>query len=867
MALTSKSSLWHLFARLMGLAGFVAAIIGLIAWQSLGQSQVGQIVLWLGIAGVVLALFFEIRGLYTFASGRRSAEGVNAFVQVLLALALLVGVNVFSFSHYQRCDWTRDQTFTIKPEIREQLAKLRGQTDIIVFQRHLSFGQVAENKQDNYDAAAERKIVEKVKDIVEQFQELGPRFRVQVLDIQDEDYTSKLQQIRATSPDLADAIEKAPENSIFFHTQRDPDKLESGKVQRLAFHDIYQLNREASKSANNEQGNLVLSYQGIEPFARKILNIEEKQPRVALAVIHPFLSLSDDKIDFYTMNGAKKVFDSFGFKTQDIILRSQTMDEPTAFTFDENEYETLDELRIELEESEKELKKRIQLVSDELKLWQSSSLEELNKKFIYVGVEGRYRLVERPVYDKLVKSGRTLPTSHVDDKDRQRELQSVEASLTVLQLNLEKEVEPELKKVREQQKKLNIENLEEQRRITDVKTKMRRLLADVDLLIVPRLTMVDLPKGWVIGNEEHKLDPAQFAAVKEFMKAGKPVLFCLSPSNERPQKGPSFGTDSVEDMLQELGFKLPKQAILHMAETKAFAQRRGGIMVAENTPVEVPPVQFEWKTGTGIPGKQVKATTAEPHPIRTSLGFLANSLGKSKELDVRIRYLRPVYYLKPRFEPEGIATVVALATTGILGAVPPWIEQNTPKFEEKAVFMMSDKEAWNEDNPFPTREKTPRYKPAEPDDPNLGTLLERRQGPLPVAAAAVVELPRSWTPERSEEAWAASIVALAGLPLHSAGVLVAPRTTKETERLAVVGSGAAFVGKNLTPVQQKLLLDLSNWLLGRDDLLARNQETWEYPRVAFSETSYLLWQWFTRLGLPVFFVVLGATVLLVRQMR
>ena len=74
---------------------------------------------------------------------------------------------------------------------------------------------------------------------------------------------------------LADAIEKAPENSIFF--------LSQGRVQRLGFNDIYQLDSEASLTANHGKGNLVLNYQGMGPFARKILNIEEKRPRLAVA--------------------------------------------------------------------------------------------------------------------------------------------------------------------------------------------------------------------------------------------------------------------------------------------------------------------------------------------------------------------------------------------------------------------------------------------------------------------------------------------------------------------------------------------------------------------------------------------------------
>ncbi len=162
----------------------------------------------------------------------------------------------------------------------------------------------------------------------------------------------------------------------------------------------------------------------------------------------------------------------------------------------------------------------------------------------------------------------------------------------------------ELAVVVNEQKGLNIENLDEQRRITDLTAKMNRLLADVDLLIVPRMTFLDIPRRDIILNRAHKLDDAQLHAIKDFMKAGKPVLFCLGPSNEpsRDAQMPDFsGPDPLEGMLGELGFKLPKQTILFNVETKSFAERRGNLII-QGTQVEVPPVEFDWKPGAGLPG-------------------------------------------------------------------------------------------------------------------------------------------------------------------------------------------------------------------------------------------------------------------------
>src|SRR5262249_22973251 len=56
-------------------------------------------------------------------------------------------------------------------------------------------------------------------------------------------------------------------------------------------------------------------------------------------------------------------------------------------------------------------------------------------------------------------------------------------------------------------------------------------------------------------------------------------------------------------------------------------------------------------------------------------------------------------------------------------------------------------------------------------------------------------------------------------------------------RVAVIGHGGPFLGTSLNPLQEKLLLDTCNWLLGRDDRLARTHDDegnpipqWRYPR-------------------------------------
>src|SRR5262249_14262062 len=140
------------------------------------------------------------------------------------------------------------------------------------------------DKPDRYDYAAERKVVEKVKDLAALLREVGPRLRVEVLDVEEEGYEDKLDRLTAGAPELRKAIEAAPENAIF---------IRGGKhVQQLSFNELYQLDKVASREG---RGNLVMLGQGadgrgIEPFVRRVLNLEQRRPRVGVLVVHELLT-------------------------------------------------------------------------------------------------------------------------------------------------------------------------------------------------------------------------------------------------------------------------------------------------------------------------------------------------------------------------------------------------------------------------------------------------------------------------------------------------------------------------------------------------------------------------------------------------
>src|SRR5206468_3032251 len=121
-----------------------------------------------------------------------------------------------------------------------------------------TFGRI-DDKSDSYYDAAERKVVEKVKDLVDQLREVGPRFHVEVLDSNEEHLADRLQALTQGRPELRQAIDAAPESSLFFYSKEADGK---GHVQRLSFSDFYLIDKTASQTDRGGQGNLVLRYQG-----------------------------------------------------------------------------------------------------------------------------------------------------------------------------------------------------------------------------------------------------------------------------------------------------------------------------------------------------------------------------------------------------------------------------------------------------------------------------------------------------------------------------------------------------------------------------------------------------------------------------
>jgi hypothetical protein len=827
----------HFLIRFLGLTGVLVAVVGLFlayqqfllaSWETarataedalhgiLPGDSASRLAVFLtmgGAAAAAFALLVEILLLLRFAAGRRSLSGLNATVQVGLAAALFLAVNVWAFNYSARQDWTRDQLFTLPAEDRAALTKLDRETTIIVFQRKSTFGRLS-SEEDSWENAAETKVVEKVRDLVDQMRALGPKFKVEVLNKKDLDFQDKLTALTENRPELRRALDEAPEDSIFFYAKDDKDRE---RIQRLSFNAFYLLDKTASAEDNGGRGNLVLLNQGVKPFVAKVLNLEEKRPKVGVLVIHEWLATTGGGPDELTMAGLRKSLTSYGFDVKDVILKKWDdvgPPKPDAFTFEENK---LNRLEAEKKDAEQE-KQTYQAERDELtrmlRDWESMSLEDLTKKYA-----AQFRVKE--------------VTANV-----RRQL------MPVLRLNLQlreeglKEKEAELKEIEKGLKGLDREKAAEAGRMP-LRDKMARQLADCDLLIVPRMTLRNVAIGDLIPSRLYRLDQAQADAVRDFLKTGRPVFACFGPVNDprerlQPLDPAEAGPDPLESALERLGLRFGRQTVLFNVESKAFAERRTGLPTSGA--VKVPTVIFDWPTAalSRSPAEQASGEL-KPNRIRESMRILARGVGKDVErkpeetrletdvageqaagsegkLDLRLRHPRPIYYEPRRGE--------ALAYD--------------------PVFMTTDPASWNDDQPFPTRERTPHFEPAK-DDPNKGTFDEKRRGPFPIGVAVEAPLPVDW---RASDG-----------------------SGPATVRVAALGHGGLFVGPELTPAKEKLLVNVCNWLLGRDDVLPREDVKWSYPRVVQDERENTLWQWGARLGLPVLFLYLGLVVLLVRRVR
>jgi len=846
-------SYFRFLFRFLALAGLlVACVAGLICAAELsglsvpilkaafkGESgPVARNALWALVGGAATALVvvaFDLLVGVGSSAGRRSFLGFNVIIQVLLAITLLVGINIWSFRNYRRVDVTREREFTLPDDVAADLRKLRGETTIVVYLPHKTFGRFSD-KPDRYDNAAEQKVVEKVQDLVQQLREFGPQFRVIVLDVNERDYAQQLAIQVAKFPNLAKAIDVAPENSIFF--------CSGNHVQRLGFNEFYQLDKTASAEANGGRGNLVLLHQGIVPFARRVLAIEEKRPRVALLASHPWLS-SEGQVEGYSLAGLKKSLTDYGFEVRDILTNKLSGRRGRGLRL-EKAVLSLDESRFDRVEAQLSAW-RLKVLRDGAELAEGKAMfdlvaskmtdDELDRKLSEM--YGRRVTMPTDVRSRLVKS----LTQRIPELDRDLEKNKVKTQ----------EFEHELETLQDQ------EAVAEGQRQTDLNKKLTTLLSDCDVLVIARMTLIDTSIGDVVPSALHQLDENQLAAVKEFMVAGKPVLFCTGPTNEPPgpeeERRPPQPIDGLEFLMNEVGFAFAPQAVLFDSEAEAYATNQVLSFGRGGGAETVPPLEFP-QGEVSITARLDRPGTLKPNPLAASLRLVQRSAGQPIEL--RPRYPRPIY-----FRPLRGASDTAVS------------------------FLQTNKASWNEDNPYPTDDRpVPGYDAPKPEDATSGTLHERRRGPFPVGVAVETTLPVQWSNPSLGAAQTAQLalggagdfgpfpVGIASASFMPAESLV-PDTIKNGSdyqspkrvRIAVIGHGGWFSGFELKPAQETLAIQTLNWLLRRDDRLPQADRVWQYPRVEMTRPETIYWIGGVVLGPPILLAIYGFMVLMARKTR
>ena len=546
---------------------------------------------------------------------------------------------------------------------------------------------------------------------------------------------------------------------------------------------------------------------GVQNFADKVFKIEEKKPRIGFAVVHGFLG--QDGPEIFGMPGLKEALPARDFEGRDIVLRKMPRFEAAALERDESRYEQLELQKRLYDRSIKELEAKRAYGRSDKKYWETTSVEDINKKYVLVPDFGRWiHTTHEEVEEIRRETRRTVPTRRITQEYKDAEIAEWVEYLDAYESELALKKE-RLDKTNVGKSTLRVENLAEQRRITDVREKFKRLLADIDLLVLPRATFRDLMRGQRIPADIHPLETDHIEAIKDFMKEGKPVLFCLGPMNAGEGERFDPSEDSIEKLLGSFDVQLPNQAILFASEEDAMEEARERLAPPGGAVIEIPPALFEWKK---LPeARFLAAADGKPAPpIRSSLQITLRGLGEKSKEGFRINYFRPVYVVRKNWAPEAVASAVSGLTlpwpAGTIQGLVDFHTRLNKKFDEKSVFLMSDTDCWNEDQPIPSRDfsYTPRFKRPNRNDVAKGTVQEKRRGPFPVGVALEANVPLEW---------------------YADDGLQKPQKV----RLAVIGQGGVFVGDKLSPMREKMFVDVANWLLGRDTLLAQGRDDLAIP--------------------------------------
>ena len=843
----------RMFLRFLGMTAILAAGAGAIYlssvlpnWkpetlQSALKKELGNTAFYGSLmlfGGVLLALFsglVELLSSLKGGTGGRGAVGMNAAVQSGLAIALVIAINVYAFMHPASFDLTSNRQFTLPDHVVADLQKLKSETTIVVLQQHKTFGQLSA-KPDRYDYAAERKVVEKVLDTVDLFRKFGPQFKVVVLDVEEDSFQKKFEAVTKDRPALRDAINTAPENSIFFWSE--------GKVQRMSFNEFLQLDKVASKKGN---GNLVLHPQGIGSLVKRVTAIEEKRPKVAVAVCHEWLTTQvTEGQEQYTLAGLRKSLTEHGFDVVDVVLKKSGNRrglEAAAFTYQETKLKRLEAALVSAKRAvdiERNYTARLERHRKRVDDVKEKPIADRLPAYFEVWKDLQRILVtakdlEPAEYEEFERS--TL--AYLQGKERRQPSDQAEADEEYQQ------IENELSEIKKQER--SIEDLY----LSNVKAKFTRMLDECDLLILPRMTIINptMPQS-VIPRQLHSLNREQAEVIRHFMEAGKPVFFCAGPINEpRGNRNPLYD-EEVEKLFTERGVEFGNQTVLFNAESKAFREVQGDQL--GGAAVKLPPLSVK-------PPADWRGRSLRPNPVSSALQVLMNSV--DQPLDIQIRAPAPVRLSDAAQKKQAFA----------------------------AEFLWTSAKSWNETYPFNGTLRVIReigqeiVEPEEPprldtesdsaDKKDGGGASVERRGPFSIALAAELPLPEKWLIDAAAEHYRYS-----DLPALTRLLAITQRAhdSQKRTRFIVLGHGGLFSKPELNPATEQLLLLACNWLLKRDERLPHVADPgapiaidrpWEYPRVEMSPGTKEMWHWGAFLGLPALCVYLGLVVLMIRKVR
>jgi hypothetical protein len=898
---TTFGNRYRLVVRCVGLTALVIAIVGsLVALTAPDRPPSGDFgrilaivqgtepasvalragwgVALLGFTVTLVWLISELLGGLFLVQGRKQAAGTANSIRIVLALLLCIVVNLVSFREHRKFDLTRSAQFTLPAEATQQLRQLRAEspTTVVVLQLHKTAGTLTD-KPDAYDYAAERKTVEKVRDLVDQLREFGPQFTVAVLDVEDEKFERQLRELSQRRPGLRDAVLTARENSVFLYadgkvrseSRAEADRALAGPfppavspdpddtnrrlvypagVTRVSFTEFLQLDKTSSREATATEreglsgllggvaylpgvpgrGNLVLIPQGEETFLRRVVALEERRPRVGLAVIHPYLS-SRETLDEYSAAGLRQSLEANGFQVTDLILKRWSRGGPptaAAYTFEESELDRV-ENRVNLLTLLLNDRDTAIAIFEQARQRSEATLARLNEPM----TERARIIAEAAAPLQRFVQGRITTEAQL-----RTVLQSLNETVTTLRDERAEFARRLAEATPRYQELVRDERASEGRRMTDVAAKFRANIAELDALIVPRLTTLDLTKGEVIPPDLFRLTAEQATVIREFVASGKPVLFALGPTNVG-RSTPGGTADEIEALLPRLGIQLGRQTVLTDREATAMAERRDDALGSK---VDVPSLQFDPSLTEGD----------VPNPVAEAFRVTARAV--DRRLEIKRSGYRPLQ-LAPGFA-RGSAPAVEVARTS--------------------------RESWNEERPLPESDYIPKFEPPKPDDPKKGTADEERRGPFTVGLALEVPVPLEWLPAKSFPAGnldAASQQQLASLLVAwdgglSAALLTAASTKLDRPmvRVAAFGHGGLFAGRTLDPAAEALLLRTLDWQLRRDDRLPTDRpeaEKWRFPRVQLSSQTAALWHWGMFLLLPLLCVYAGTLILMTRRLR